>query len=121
MNLFLKTILLIFTLALSLPAYAAGPAQDKFDQMDANKDGKVVLEEFKAVFPNMTEQAFEVIDLNNDKVIERAEWLQFTEGHARGDRPGMPDRGAPMNNIPGDPLIPPVDSNDLPLMRPPSE
>lgn len=93
---------------------------DRFDAMDTDKDGKVVLEEFRVAFPNMNEKAFGVIDINGDNGIDRAEWFEFTEGHARGSMPGKMERGAPMNNIPGDPLIPPPDSNDLPLMRPPS-
>lgn len=91
--------------------------QERFVQMDANGDGRVVLEEFRAAFPNMNENAFVVIDKNGDKGIDEAEWLEFSRSHARPQR----ERGAPMNNIPGDPLIPPPDSNDLPLMRPPMQ
>lgn len=101
------------------PTFAASsPAAERFDQLDTNKDGKLVLEEFRAAFPSLTEQAFVVIDKNGDGAVERAEWVEFTEGHGRGMQPA-PDRGAPMNNIPGDPIIPPLDSADLPLMRPP--
>lgn len=89
--------------------------QDRFVVMDTNGDGKVVLEEFLAANPNMTDQAFVIIDRNKDEGIDRVEWLEFVENHGRP----APERGAPMNNIPGDPLIPPPDSNDLPLMRPP--
>lgn len=84
--------------------------------MDTNNDGKVVMEEFKAAFPNMNENAFLVIDKNGDKGIERAEWLEFIDNHGKSRQMQRRD---PMNNIPGDPLIPPPDSNDLPLMRPP--
>lgn len=97
------------------------PEKDRFVQMDVNGDGKVVIEEFTRSFPNMSENAFVVIDKNGDKGITREEWAAFMEGHAKGSMPGMRDRGAPLNNIPGDPLIPPPDSNDLPLMRPPAE
>ena len=56
------------------------------------------------------------------------EWATFMQGHAAGMRPdgmgggmgGTPDRAPRMNNMPGDPMIPPPDSADLPLMRPPS-
>lgn len=102
------------------PAHApAGHMHDRFNAMDTNGDGKLVLEEFRAAFPNMNEKAFEVIDINGDKGIDQAEWFQFTEGHASGKMPGNMEQGAPMNNMPGDPLIPPPDSSDLPLMRPP--
>lgn len=90
--------------------------QDKFAQMDTNNDGKVVIEEFRTAFPNMNEQAFVVIDKNGDKGIDRTEWVEFIENHGKSG--AMPPRD-PMNNIPGDPLIPPPDSSDLPLMRPP--
>lgn len=105
--------------AFALAAQAGAPAPDRFDKLDANKDGKIVLEEFRTAFPNMNEAAFGVIDVNGDKGIDRAEWFEFMEGHAKGSMPGMKREGAPMNNIPGDPIIPPMDSADLPLMRPP--
>lgn len=110
------------TQGLAMPGQKGGmSAADRFDQMDADRDGKVVVEEFRASFPNMNEKAFDVIDINGDKVIDRGEWLEFSAGHARGAMPqGMKDKGAPINNIPGDPLIPPPDSSDLPLMRPPN-
>lgn len=92
--------------------------QQRFVQMDVNKDGKVVLEEFNAYFPSMHQRAFVIIDKNGDKAIDETEWLEFVMGH--GAPQSAPERGAPMNNIPGDPLIPPPDSNDLPLMQPPN-
>lgn len=91
------------------------PAPDRFAVMDVNGDGKVTLEEFTAANPNMSEQAFVIIDRDKNKAIEPQEWTIFTETHGSGVAP----EGAPMNNIPGDPLIPPPDSDDLPLVRPP--
>ncbi|MBD5539483.1 MAG: EF-hand domain-containing protein [Desulfovibrio sp.] len=100
-------------------------AGDRFAAMDSNGDGKVVIEEFQAARPGMSERAFAVIDSNGDGAIERAEWDVFMKGHAAGVPPqGMampqPETAPRLNNIPGDPLIPPPDSADLPLMRPPS-
>lgn len=103
-------------------------ADDRFAAMDKDGDGRVVLEEFRAAYPGMSERAFVVIDSNGDGGIERAEWATFMQGHAAGMRPdgmgggmgGTPDRAPRMNNMPGDPMIPPPDSADLPLMRPPS-
>lgn len=91
-------------------------AQSRFVLMDVNKDGKVDIQEFKTSFPNMNEQAFAIIDANNDKGIDEAEWIYFMDNHGKS-RP-KPDDAPVLNNIPGDPLIPPVDSSDLPLMRP---
>lgn len=91
------------------------PQPDRFAVMDVNKDGKLVLEEFQAASPNMNENAFVMIDRNKDNAIDRVEWEEFITHHGSG----ASRQGAPMNNIPGDPLIPPPDSNDLPLVRPP--
>lgn len=109
----------IFLLASGQTGCAAGtqpdPATvDRFAIIDANKDGKIVAEEFQKAFPNMNENAFVVIDKNGDKGIDKLEWVEFMENHGKPSH----ERGAPMNNIPGDPLIPPPDSNDLPLMTP---
>lgn len=114
--------------AMTLPAQLSCAAKDavtpraqkKFESIDANGDGKVVIEEFRVAYPNMSEHAFVVIDKNNDKGIDQAEWYDFMEGHAK-DSAGTRRRGVPMNNIPGDPLIPPVDSSDLPLAQPPGK
>lgn len=93
--------------------------QDRFAQIDTNGDGKVVLEEFQTAFPNMNEQAFVVIDRNQDKGIDRVEWMEFMDNHGKSQK--APGEAPVMNNMPGDPLIPPVDSSDLPLMRPPAQ
>lgn len=113
--------------ALGLMACAAQSAntpdhiKSRFQAMDANKDGKVVLEEFRTSFPNMNEQAFVMIDTDGSKAIEEAEWYDFMNRHARDSMRQRSDGAMNMNNIPGDPLIPPPDSNDLPLMRPPAQ
>lgn len=101
--------------AASQPA-ASDSVGERFAIMDANNDGIVTLEEFRAAAPNMSGNAFVIIDQNGDKGIDREEWFAFVDNH--GKNPTQ-ERGAPMNNIPGDPLIPPPDSSDLPLVRPP--
>lgn len=102
-------------------------ADDRFTAMDKDGDGRVVLEEFRAAYPGMSERAFVVIDSNGDGGIERAEWATFMQSHAAGMPPegmngikGSPDHAPRMNTMPGDPMIPPPGSADLPLMRPPS-
>lgn len=97
-------------------AATPAPMPDRFALMDVNNDGKVVIEEFRQASPNMNEQAFMIIDKNGDKAIDRAEWVAFMETHGSGPA----QEGSPLNNIPGDPMIPPPDSADLPLVRPPS-
>lgn len=113
---------------LALPAVAAdkpaSASQDKFAEVDKNNDGKVTLEEFMAVFPGMREEAFKSIDKNSDGVVVREEWEVFSKDHAAGMRPGnMPPaantQGVRMNNMPGDPIIPPPDSANMPLLTPP--
>lgn len=113
---------------LALPALAAEKPttapKDKFAEMDRNNDGKVVLEEFMATFPGMREEAFKSIDKNGDGVVVREEWEIFSKDHAAGMRPGtMPPaattQGVRMNNMPGDPMIPPPDSANMPLLTPP--
>lgn len=96
-------------------------SQGRFGKMDTNGDGKVVLEEFQIANPGMNENAFMLIDLNNDGAIDSNEWASFMDSHGRNGMLPRQERGAPMNNIPGDPLIPPMDSNDLPLMQPSNE
>ncbi len=123
-KIWLPFILAAFTAlpACAMPAKQGNAAgSTTFEQMDKDNDGKVVLEEFRTAFPNMNEKAFVVIDKNGDSGIEHAEWYEFIEGHARGMQPAKMREGAPMNNIPGDPMIPPPDSNDLPLVRPPAD
>lgn len=109
------------------------PKGDKFALMDANKDDKVSLEEFKGVFPGMREEAFAVIDKNSDTYIDRTEWDAFVKDHASGHmgsrmgemKGGKMDGG--MGNMmgrpggmPAAPMDPAAKTSDLPLVTPPN-
>ena len=97
------------------------PKVDKFAQMDANKDGKVVYEEFKAVFPTMREEAFTVIDKNGDKAIDRGEWDAFVQDHSSGHMGGQAGgKMGGMSKAPGDAANPAAGCPALPLVTPPN-
>ena len=102
---------------------------DKFALMDTDKDGKVTYEEFKAYYPNMREEAFAVIDKNNDKVIDRAEWDEFVSNHSSGHMGGSMGSmmGGSMGNMmggqggmPDNSMMPSPGSADIPLVTPPN-
>lgn len=100
---------------------AEGGNVDKFDQMDTNKDGKVTLEEFKAYFPNMREEAFAAIDKNGDKVIDRAEWDEFVANHSSGHMGGsMGNMMGGQGGMPGNATMPAPGNADMPLVTPPN-
>lgn len=73
-------------LALALPALmvSTAHADDKFTQMDANKDGKVTWEEFHKTYPQMQQAAFDGIDADKDKVLSHEEWDTFLAQHSMG-------------------------------------
>lgn len=66
----LKSLALIATTALCIPAFAM--AQSAV-QADANEDGVLSLAEVQTVYPDMTEDQFMSIDLNGDGMLEDAE------------------------------------------------
>lgn len=96
-----------------------GGMGDKFSQMDTNKDGKVSREEFKALFPNMREEAFVAIDKDGDGFISVDEWNAFMKDHSSGMRPNTMNNG-PMPTVPGNPMMPNPGSPELPLVTPPN-
>ena len=106
------------------PAATDAGKTAKFVQMDTNKDNKVTYEEFKAFYPNMREEAFAVIDKNNDKVIDRAEWDEFVSNHSSGHMGGkggnmggmMGGQGA----MGGSSMMPEPGRADIPLVTPPN-
>ena len=107
------------------PAATDAAKVDKFTQMDTNKDNKVTYEEFKAFYPNMREEAFAVIDKNNDKVIDRAEWDEFVSNHSSGHMGG--GKGGNMGGMMGgqgamggSSMMPEPGRADIPLVTPPN-
>lgn len=97
----------------------SGGSVDKFSQMDTNKDNKVSREEFKALFPNMREEAFVAIDKDGDNFISVDEWNGFMKDHSSGMRPNTMNNG-PMPTVPGNPMMPNPGSAELPLVTPPN-
>ncbi len=78
------------------PEKAGQSAADRFNAMDADKDGKVTREEFFAAQPQMKEAAFLAIDADKDGVLTLEEWEGFSMGHAKDSKPGeggMPGMG----------------------------
>lgn len=98
---------------LAMPGMEA--AQNKFAQMDTDKDGKVSEAEFFAAYPKMQKAAFTAIDTDKDGFITDKEWNGFLLDHARG-RAAMPaDKGMPGS-------MPPAGaSSDVPLVMPPAK
>ena len=97
----------------------SGGTVDKFSQMDTDKNGKVTSEEFKALFPNMREEAFMAIDKDGDKFISVEEWNAFMKDHSSGMRPNTMNNG-PMPAVTGNPMMPNPGSAELPLVTPPN-
>ncbi len=121
--------------ALAMPEFAdkskaAAAQKEKFDKMDADKDGKVNWPEFSAAYPQMKEAAFEAIDKNNDKTITQEEWTEFTGGHSKdvarhnatgGETPpsAMPPSGMPPKGSGGVPETPTMKT--MPLIEAPQK
>jgi len=46
----------------------------KFDDVDANKDGKITIEELTVVFVNITPEQFKALDKNTDGALDKGEY-----------------------------------------------
>ena len=116
----LAALVLMASPAQAMPGMGGGGGSaDKYSQMDTNKDGKVSREEFKALFPNMREEAFVAIDKDGDGFISIDEWNAFMKDHSSGMRPNRGMGGGPMG-APGDPMMPNPGNPELPLVTPPN-
>ena len=64
-----------------------------FENMDANKDGKVSLEEYQKVMAEMSKRRFEAMDADKDGVVTKEEMQKGREGMLRGPRGPRPEGG----------------------------
>lgn len=65
-----KALVAVAATALCMPVFAMG---QNAVQMDSNEDGVLSLAEVQAVYPDMTEENFTIVDLNGDGVLEDVE------------------------------------------------
>ncbi len=56
-------------------------AQDRFDEIDTNKDGYISWEEFQVAMPKLTKVAFDAINTSKSGKISREEWNNFQSSH----------------------------------------
>lgn len=103
------------------PVFAA----DRFADMDKDKNGNVVWEEFETAMPQMRKSAFESIDADKNGTISREEWDAFQATH--GAKGGMPPSGMNgMGGMGGTSKMPPAGmekpgQSAMPLIQPPTK
>lgn len=76
--------------------------KQEFDSIDANKDGKVTLDEYKARQTAMLTRGFEILDKSGDKFLSEAEYAKITTPvviKINSDDPDTPE--PPTVDIPG--------------------
>lgn len=95
----------------------AAPAPERFDVMDANKDGFLSWQEFSAA-SSMTRMAFDMLDADKDGRISRQEWEAFTKSH--GGRMDSGTAASPGMAAPVPSASKPGASGGLPLLTPPA-
>lgn len=52
-----------------------------FADIDADKDGSVSFDEFKAVFPKTSQAGFNMLDKDGDARLNETEWEAFKDAH----------------------------------------
>lgn len=98
---------------------------ERFAVMDSDKDGRIVWKEFSAARPNLNENAFKSIDADGDGAVSLDEWKAFSSGH--GGMAKTPDMGSMMKAMGGKGMAPAIgpnaipsdDSSAMPLIMPP--
>ncbi len=100
---------------------------ERFAAMDASRDGKIAWEEFSSARPNLNRNAFDMIDADHDGGISLEEWKAFSSGHGGAVKSpamssmmkAMGSMAAPAENlIPSDPETA-APSGSMPLIMPP--
>ena len=113
--------------ALAMPGAGDGmtvrpsdPAE-RFDQMDTNHDKSLSWEELSAARPNLSRNAFDIIDTSRNGTISLDEWKAFSAGH--GGSMSMPDMSEMMKAMrgagDGGKVMP--SEGGMPLIMPPSK
>lgn len=72
---------------------------ERFALMDADSNGRIAWAEFSKARPNLNENAFKSIDANGDGGIDLDEWKAFSSGH--GGMAKTPDMGSMMKAMGG--------------------
>ena len=53
----------------------------QISDMDGNKNGSISFEEFKASFPSIKQNVFDILDKDKDGQLNQMEWQIFQEMH----------------------------------------
>ncbi len=105
--LILALLLSLPTLALAMPsmgdkAKEGGAkvltAEEKFNNMDTNKDKQVDMSEFTSAYPQMNDAVFGIIDADKSKFITFEEWMDFQATHMQGVKKEDIKDAMPKNN-----------------------
>ena len=102
-----------------MPSVRASDPAERFDSMDADHDGKLTWEELSAARPNLSRNAFDIIDSSRDGHIDLEEWKAFSAGHGGSvSMPPMEDMMKAMRGA-GDAASAKT-GNGMPLVMPPA-